>query len=71
MVTIGEKIKELRKINKLSRRELSEQLGCSQNHIYLWEIGKFEPKMFYCICMADIFNISLDELCCRDFKGGK
>ncbi len=70
-MSIGEKIKELRKSKNLSRKALAEELGRYQNNIYLWETGQFEPRLFYCICMADIFNVSLDELCCRDFKGEK
>ena len=71
MVTIGEKIKELRKKKNLTQKQLAEIIGLFPNHVCFWETGKFEPSIFNCILLADIFGVSLDELCCRDFNGGK
>lgn len=71
MVTIGEKIKELRNNKNLTQKQLAEIIGSVPNHVCLWETGKFEPSIFNCILLADIFGVSLDELCCRDFYGGK
>ena len=71
MVTIGEKIKELRQAKGMSQLELSELIGSNQTKISGWENNLCEPRVFNCILLADIFGVSLDELCCRDFKGGK
>ena len=70
-MTVGEKIRELRQARGLTQKELASSLGCVQQVICYWEIGKFEPSLFYCILLADVFGISLDELACRDFKGVK
>ena len=71
MVTIGEKIKELRKSKNLTQKQLAEIIGSTPNNICFWEVGKFEPSAFNCVLLADVFSVSLDELFCRDFKGGK
>lgn len=71
-MTMGEKIKELRKSNGLSQYKLAKLIGIShQQQISWWECGKTNPQIFNLICLADVFNVSLDELCCRDFKGEK
>lgn len=68
---IGEKIRELRKAKGLSQNQLAEEIESVQALVSAWEIGKCDPHIFSCIMLADFFNISLDELCCRDFKGEK
>ena len=65
-MTIGEKISELRKEQGMSQHALAKKIGCAKNLVPLWEAGKFTPSLFNAICLADVFNISLDELCCRD-----
>ena len=70
-MTVGEKILLLRRKRKISQEALADKIGCHQVNVTQWETGKFEPSLIYLICLADFFNVSLDELCCRDFKGGK
>ena len=66
-----DKLKELRKQRKYSQRELAEIIGVRRSSVAHWENGKSDPSMFNCILLAEVYNVSLDELCCRDFKGGK
>lgn len=68
---IKDKIRELRKQHGLSQRKISKIIGVSPLVVCRWESGKHEPTIYHCIQLADLFNVSLDELCCRDFKGGK
>lgn len=70
-MSIGEKIKELRKAKGLTQMELAMDVGTTPAQISLWEVGKFDPSLFNCIVLADVFQVTLDELCCRDFKGVK
>jgi transcriptional regulator with XRE-family HTH domain len=65
-MTIGEQIKRLRVEKDWSQRELAEVIDVNVNVISLWERGKFEPSIFNCILLADVFDITLDELCCRE-----
>ena len=71
MVTVGKKIKELREAKGISQKKLGEIMDINNCVICAWEKGRCEPRVFNCILLADIFGVSLDELCCRDFKGGK
>lgn len=64
-MTIGEKIKELREKNKYTQKKLAYKTGVSVNSISLWELDKFEPTILNCISLADVFGVTLDELCCR------
>lgn len=69
---MGEKIKELREAKGWSQGKLTELIGISdKNLVSCWETGKCEPRAYNCLILAEVFNISLDELFCRDFKGEK
>ena len=68
---MNEKIKQLRKAKGLTQMDLAIAVGSTTTQISFWETGKFDPSVFSLIVLADYFNISLDELCCRDFKGDK
>jgi DNA-binding XRE family transcriptional regulator len=64
-MTIGKKIKSLRKDRVLTQEELAEKIGVSAGSIFNWEKDQNEPTIFNCIVMADFFDVTLDELCCR------
>ncbi len=68
-MTIGEKIKELRKEKDWTKQRLADELATHRNAIYWWETGRNEPSIFNCILLADIFDVTLDELCCRYERG--
>lgn len=57
-----EKLRELRKQNKLSMKDFGEIFGLSESTISLYETGKREPDIATMINMAKYFNISVDEL---------
>lgn len=67
-MTIGEKITELRTEKGWTKTRLAFDLGVHINTVKHWETGRNEPTIFYCILMADIFDVTLDELCCRGDK---
>ena len=62
-MSIGEKIKALRKARGLTQAKLADEIGSYQVTVYKWETGAFEPTIFNCILLADYFGITLDELC--------
>lgn len=68
-MTIGEKIRELRKAKDWSKQRLADELTTHRNTIYRWETGRIEPSIFNCILLADVFDVTLDELCCRYERG--
>ncbi|HHW90775.1 MAG TPA: helix-turn-helix transcriptional regulator [Clostridiales bacterium] len=63
MVTIGERIRELRKANKWTQQELAEKLGLDRTTISKWERqGGSEPDNLTITKLADIFDVSTDYL---------
>lgn len=63
MVTIGEKIKELRKQKKLTQEDLAKLLGLNRTTISKWERpGGSEPDIATIKKLADIFGVTTDYL---------
>ena len=61
-MTLGEKIYELRTKNNLSQGDLANELNVSRQSISKWENGNSTPDLEKIVKLADIFNVSLDEL---------
>ncbi len=61
-MTLGEKIRELRKINGMSQEYLAEQMEVSRQSISKWENGLSEPSSDKLFKLANIFNVSVIEL---------
>ena len=53
---------QLRKINSMSQEELAGQLGISRQTLSKWETGESVPDIEKCSLLADIFNVTLDQL---------
>jgi transcriptional regulator with XRE-family HTH domain len=62
MDRFGEKLSTLRKRRGLSRRELSELVDVSQDHIYSIETGRRSPNSRMVVRIADFFGVTLDQL---------
>ena len=69
MQTIGNRLAEIRKLNKLKQTELAEKLNVSQQVISNIERGVTTPDIELLKKIADIYSISLDQLVGRDFFG--
>lgn len=61
MVTIGQRIKELRLEKGLSQIQLAKQIGVSQKAIDYWERSVNEPKSSYIIAIVNFFGLSFDS----------
>ncbi len=61
-MTLGEKIYELRTQRNLSQGDLANELNVSRQSISKWENGNSTPDLEKIIKLAEIFNVSLDEL---------
>ena len=59
----GKKLSELRKQNGISQEKLAEMVGVSRQAVTKWESGKSNPDTENLFRLAEIFGISLDELC--------
>lgn len=66
---IGEHIKEYRKSNNVSQRELAEMLFVSDKTISRWELGNGLPDIELLPKIAEILGISIDKLVGAEFEG--
>lgn len=62
-----EKLVQLRNINGILQKDLAEKLGINLHTYQRFEYGQQEPRMSILIALADLYDISLDELVCRDW----
>lgn len=67
MQTIGKRLAEIRKSKKLKQTELAKMLNVSQQVISNIERNVTAPDIEQLKKIADIYNISLDELVGREF----
>ncbi len=56
------RIRELRKAEKLTMKQLGEIIGVSESTISLYETGKREPDQNTLLLIANHFHVSLDYL---------
>ncbi len=61
-LSLGKKIKELRKAHGLSQEHLAEQMDVSRQSISKWENDLSEPSAENLFQLADVFNVSVAEL---------
>ena len=61
-MSFPEKIRTLRKLNKLSQEKLAEIMNVSRQAIAKWELGKSYPGIAKLIEISNYFNISIDSL---------
>lgn len=59
---IGKSIKTYRERNKLSQAELAKRIGVSQRNVSYYEKGEHIPPADMLKKLANIFNVSVDEL---------
>lgn len=59
---IGKKLLELRKNKKMSQEVLSKMMGVTRQTISNWELEETAPDLKQAQKLADIFDVSLDEL---------
>lgn len=62
-MTLGERILKYRKKARISQEELADRLNVTRQSISLWETDQTVPSLDSLITLAQIFGISLDELC--------
>ncbi len=51
-----------RKNLRLSQEELAGRLGVSRQALAKWESGETTPELKYCLALAQLFEVTLDEL---------
>lgn len=61
-MTLGEKIKELRRGRGLSQEELAEQINVSRQAVSKWELDLSLPDIDNIVQLSRLFGISTDQL---------
>lgn len=59
---IGERIKELRKREKISQADLAKKIGVSSGNVGDWERGRAKPGSDALISLMNYFNVTCDWL---------
>ena len=62
MISISQRIKELRKENNISQLELAEKCSVKQSCVSKWERGATLPDIIMLAKLAEIFSVSTDYL---------
>lgn len=66
MRNYGNSMKEIRKSNGLSLKDVEEKTGISNQNISRWEQNKVMPSIEHCEKLADFYGITIDELIGRE-----
>jgi len=61
-IEIAERLVKLRKQKGYSQEELADKLGLSRQAVSKWERAEASPDTDNLICLAKLYNVSLDEL---------
>lgn len=67
-MTIGQRIRTLRKANGLYQEELAKKIGVSRQAIASWEVDRTFPSMKNAYAMAEVFNCDISEISGTDVK---
>ncbi len=61
-VVIGKNITRLRRLSDMTQSELAEKLNYSDKSVSKWEQGNGIPDVRILVRLAELFNVSLDDL---------
>ena len=67
MTSFSDKLKELRKKNKLTQQELADKVGTNRVNITKWETGRTEPTLENVVKLSQILDTTTDELLGQTF----
>jgi len=59
---IAANLRHLRKANRMSQEEVAEKIGVSRQAVAKWENGDSLPDLINCEALADLYDVSLDDL---------
>ena len=62
MKNLGDNLKELRKLNKISQKDFAYKIGTTQQRVSEWECNKIEPSLYNIVKILKIYQIDFEEL---------
>lgn len=60
--TLAANLRHLRNYHRLSQEEVAEKIGVSRQAVAKWESGASLPDIMNCIALADLYDVSLNDL---------
>ena len=61
-VMLSENLYSLRKISEMTQEEVAEKIGVSRQALAKWENGETLPDIEKCAMLAELYDVTLDEL---------
>lgn len=62
MNDLKKRLKELRKENNLSQKELADDLNMPRSTVASWELGNRIPKISHIVALAEYYDVTIDYL---------
>ncbi len=59
---IGMNLSRLRKLNQITQEEVAEKINVSRQTYAKWENDETVPDIYICSKLAELFNVSMDDL---------
>ncbi len=59
---LPERLKSLRKVKNLSRKQVAERIGVTEALIGFYESGARQPSLYALIKLSSLYNVSTDYL---------
>ena len=59
---LSENLLNLRKLHNFSQEDVAERIGVSRQAVAKWENGSSAPDIMNCAALANLYNVSIDEL---------
>jgi len=59
---LGQRLKKLREVQKLTQKNLAKMLGVGTSTVAMWETGDRHPDHEMLLKIADLFDVSVDSL---------
>ncbi|HVI39381.1 MAG TPA: helix-turn-helix domain-containing protein [Anaerovoracaceae bacterium] len=59
---ISTNLQTLRKLNKYTQEEVAEKIGVSRQAVAKWENGESLPDIGNCMALAELYDVTLDNL---------
>ncbi len=65
-MSFNERLKKARINNGKTQKEIASAIGMTPNAYQKYELGTSEPNLAKLVFLANMFDVSLDYLLCRD-----
>lgn len=66
---VAQRLSKLRKLNKVTQKDVEDLTGIKQTTLSGYEIGKNEPNLEAIVRLADIYGVTVDHIICDPEKG--